>query len=71
MGKPDGLRKSLETMLRNAVIKAAPFRRTLNRKYSGQVLKVEFTTCNFEEDTGCKLSAIDRLPRDVRAWSKN
>ncbi len=49
----------------------SPFRRTPNRKYSGQVLKVGFTTCNFEEDTGCKLSAIDQLPGDVCAWSKN
>lgn len=70
-GQPDALRKSLETMLRNAVIKAAPFKRAPNRKYSGQVLKVRFTTCNFEEDTDCKLSVSDRLPDDVRAWKKH
>ncbi len=69
-GQPEALRKALEAMVRNDVIKAAPFKGAPNKKYSGKVLKFLATTCVFEKEPGCVLTLSVRLPDDVRAWKE-
>ncbi|MCS4091832.1 hypothetical protein FHT76_003491 [Rhizobium sp. BK176] len=69
-GRPDALRKALETAVRKDVIKAAPFTGAPNKRYSGQVLTFRATTCRFGQEPGCLLTISDRPPADVSAWDR-